>query len=248
MAHGRCTLFPEKQQTFFKQLNRWFLSEQGFYVAEAINQELVQGHNSFHGEILLQLGLCGKNAWLDNLSFKHRLILAPWTAHGVSLASSFSQIPLNRNSVDCVLAPFTVDAFWFFEDLLDEIDRILKPLGYAIFIGINPVSLWGCWLRYAHETCFGVDYHRWPRSVLTLKQGMNHRGYMQSHLSSFYYIPPMAQARWIHRLGVLNQIGKMISPLPSAFYCLVVQKYQSNPIKPYKVQDFHFREVYNARV
>ena len=53
---------------------------------------------------------------------------------------------------------------------------------------------------------------------------MLHRGYVQCNLSSFYYIPPVSSESLLHKLEILNELGKMISPCPAGFYCLVVQK------------------------
>ena len=36
----------------------------------------------------------------------------------------------------------------------------------------------------------------------------------------------------IYHLDFLNQVGKMLSPMPSAFYCLVMQKQVENYIDP----------------
>jgi hypothetical protein len=67
-------------------------------------------------------------------------------------------------------------------------------------------------------------------SSLSLKHDMLSRGYSLCLLDSFYYIPPVANRKWIHYLEFLNEVGKMVWPFPAGFYCLVMQKYQ--PIGP----------------
>lgn len=227
----RAALLLEQQQHYCKQLNRWFLSEQGLHVASAVTKELMSLKSILTGDHCIQLGLCGKNPWLSYLPFSCRFIITPWDSRQAQVASSLTQLPFDRNSIDCILSPFILDAFSASKKPLDELDRILKPMGHIIFIGINPFSFWGLWLRMSQNSCFGA-YHHWSQAVLTLKQTMAYRGYVQVHLSSFYYVPPFQQAKWLHRFEILNEIGRLVSPQPSAFYCLVMQKYQKNPIRP----------------
>lgn len=226
---SRMILLLEKQQQYFKQLNRWFLSEPGFHIAEAFAQECLLFSDKLRGSTLLQLGLCGKNPWLQAMSFQKQWIVSPFETQQTALVSSLSQLPLDRRTLDCVLSPLSLDAFSISKPL-DELDRILKPAGHIVFFGINPVSLWGLWFRYSKQSCFGAS-KQWPKSVIALKQAMMHRGYVQIHLSSFYYIPPFSSTKWLTRFEVFNEIGKMMSPMPSAFYCLVMQKCVLSPLK-----------------
>ncbi len=101
-------------------------------------------------------------------------------------------------------------------------------MGYVVFFGINPYSLWGLYLRLKRHSCFGQK----AKSVFSLQRAMLHRGYVQSYLSSFYYIPPVQTEKSLEKLKLLNLLGKMISPCPAGFYCLIMQKYQpSHPIQ-----------------
>ena len=108
---------------------------------------------------------------------------------------------------------------------MDELDRVLKPMGYIIFWGINPVSFWGMALRLGHLSLFG-DCKTKLHSVLSVKRAALERGYQQCALSTFYYIPPVSNKALIHGLEFLNEMGKMLWVFPAGFYCLIVQKYQ----------------------
>lgn len=181
-----------------------------------------------YGETLLQLGSCADNPWLQKMHYSHKWLAMPYlNSSKTTVVTSFNQLPLDRNSVDCVVAPLTMEAFLGDKNPLDEIDRVLKPMGYTIFFGINPMSLWGLRLHLGKLPCFGsLSGHL--RSVLLIKRAMLHRGYIQCYLSSFYYIPPIKNEKRLRHLEILNELGKMISPCPSGFYCLVVQKYQQH--------------------
>lgn len=51
-----------------------------------------------------------------------------------TIITSYTQLPLDRNSIDCVIVPFAMEAFSHQKNPIDEIDRVLKPMGYAIFL------------------------------------------------------------------------------------------------------------------
>ena len=108
---------------------------------------------------------------------------------------------------------------------IDEIDRVLKPMGYAILFGINPLSFWGGALAMQRLACFGPSKATLISSF-ALTRMMLHRGYRQCALTGFYYIPPVSNDYLIQKLAFLNEMGKMIWPFPAGFYCLIVQKYQ----------------------
>lgn len=219
----------DEQIIKFRALDEWFLSEQGNAIANAFFDKLALFNEFLHGDSLLQLGRCGDNSFFSSLRFKHKWIVSPYNEEGASFVSLLNQLPIDRDSVDCVIAPLTLEAFPGEKNPLDEIDRVLKPLGYVVFFGVNPMSIWGWWLRAARNTCYGQEHGR-PKSVFSLKRLMLYRGYMQCYLSSFYFIPPVKNKNLIRKLEILNEVGKMISPMPAGFYCFVVQKHQNSLI------------------
>ncbi|HHF7343990.1 TPA: methyltransferase domain-containing protein [Legionella feeleii] len=216
----------EDLKTRFYALDDWFNSPQGIHLGHAFIAELAHLSDFLYGTTLLQLGSCGDNLWLQALHYSHKWLVTPYLNPAKStLISSFTQLPLDRESVDCVIAPLTLEAFTHQKNPLDEIDRVLKPMGYAVFFGINPMSLWGVKMHLGRLPCFGA-YAGKSMSAFFVKRAMVHRGYVLCNLSSFYYIPPLKKEKWLHKLEILNELGKMIWPCPPGFYCLVAQKQQ----------------------
>lgn len=86
--------------------------------------------------------------------------------------------------------------------------------------------MWGLYIRLKRFSIFGPLAGK-PVSVLSVKRAMLHRGYILCNISSFYYIPPVSTQKWLHKLEIFNELGKMISPCPAGFYCLVVQKHET---------------------
>ncbi|MDP3704283.1 MAG: methyltransferase domain-containing protein [Legionellaceae bacterium] len=220
------------EQAKYTALDAWFKTPQGRRVAEAFASELQGVDGALSGRRLLQLGACGDNIWLPTLRFRQKWLVSPSiSAQTATIYSSVYALPIERNSVDCVLAPLTMEACSRHRNPIDEIDRILKPMGYVVFLGINPWSFWGLALRYGKVSCF--DHASVTlRSSLTLKLALLNRGYRQCLLSSFYYIPPVEHETWIHKLEFLNEMGKMIWPYPASFYCFIAQKYDPCLVMP----------------
>ncbi|MGQ3892260.1 class I SAM-dependent methyltransferase [Legionella sp. CNM-4043-24] len=214
-----------QQKSMFHALDEWFVSEQGRRVAHAFLAEVSPLKSLLYGDTLVQLGSCGHNELFRSLRYVHKTLVTPGGSPASHLLSSFMQLPIACHSVDCVIAPLTLNAFTHEKNPLGEIDRILKPGGYMVYLGINPFSLWGCWLRYARRTCFGEERGA-LHSVFSVKRAMLQRGYVQASLSGFYYIPPFSSAALIKKMEIFNVIGRMISPMPAGFFCLVLQKYQ----------------------
>lgn len=214
----------EEQINRFSSLDNWFKTPQGMRVAHAFSHELLLIKARLTGDKLIQLGHCGNNEWLSLLKYRHKWIVSPdKRLETASLCASYQYLPIDRDSIDCILLPMTLEAFPSNKNPLDEIDRILKPMGHAIFLGINPWSFWGMLFCLKRLGIFGGAGGSLT-SALKLQHMMFNRGYRQCHLTSFYYIPPVSSAFFIDSFSFLNEMGKMIWPYPAAFYCLVVQK------------------------
>jgi len=222
-------LLIEQQIEQFHSLDEWFKTPLGASVAAEFKKQLEPVLNYLKGESLLQLGHCGSNLWLDQLLFQHKWIASPQIAKDISLACSLNQIPLQRNSLDCVVSPLVMEPFSSPLFILDEIDRILKPMGYLIIFCFNPWSLWGGALKSGLLDC----YAKKPLTMYTsfyLNRILMQRGYVQRSLSHFYYLPPVKKSSTLKKMYFLNEMGKMLWPFPSGFYCYIAQKY--TPITP----------------
>lgn len=205
-------------------LNDWFLAPQGKHVARAFASEIQPFSAELSGKSLLQFGACGESPWLESLNYQNKwFVSAIYHSFDKSICASVHALPLERASVDCIVAPLTMEACAEGKNPIDEMDRVLKSMGSIILFGINPWSFWGGSLRWGRLSCF-AHASATLSSSLALKHEFMSRGYKLSWLSSFYYIPPIAHEKWIQKLDFLNQMGKMIWPYPAGFYCLIMQK------------------------
>lgn len=220
---------------FILKLDEWFESELGKNVSTSFHKEMQSIQEGFKGEYVIQLGNCGTNQFFSSLRYLRKWIVAPELGARTTLLAPLNALPFAEESVDCVIAPLINEIFPKTKSPLDEIDRILKPMGHIIFFGVNPFSFWGGWLACKGEGGF-TDQKTTLRSSFSIKRAMHHRGYMQLYFSSFYFMPPIKSMWMINKLSLINELGKVIPPWPSSFYCLVVQKCQENPIQLHSLQ------------
>lgn len=211
----------------YHALDKWFQTSEGKPVEEAILVELMRFSQLVAGKNMLQLGACGANSWLDIFKVASSWIVSPdRSGKSVDFVSFIDQLPLDRSSVDVVIAPLTLEAFAEKISLIDEIDRVLKPMGYVIIVGINPLGAWSLAARLGFFSCFGEQKPA-IHSPFKMNRLFLQRGYRQCILKGFWYIPPFKNPQWIKRLNFLNEVGKILWPFPSGFYCYIAQKYET---------------------
>jgi SAM-dependent methyltransferase len=219
-------------------LDDWFQTAQGQSVAEEFVSQLQAHQSKFVGNNLLQLGNCGKNPWLSLFKFKNLWITSTNNhCRSNSMLAESDQLPFDRNSIDYIIAPLTLEFSLDNDRLLNEIDRVLKPMGYVIFLDINPFSLWG--LKFALQSYFESKYLHLT-SFFKLQNAMEARGYQQCFLKHFYFIPPIQNKQWLKRLQFLNHMSEIITPAPAGFYCTVMQKYQENLLTSWENSALYF--------
>ena len=197
----------------------------GQKVSGSIINELDNLNEYLYGNTVLQIGCCGTNDFLTHLHFSHKWIMSPFLVNNHhSIISNMHSIPLDKHSLDCVIAPLSLELLDDVNHTLFELDRVLKPQGYLVIVGINPWSFWGASVRtgYPFELSHAVTK---LYSSLSLKRILFNHDYQQFSHSNFYYLPPLTHHSILNKLELFNLIGKMLWPFPSGFYCLVMQKH-----------------------
>lgn len=209
-----------------QNLDEWFLGPQGTDVLAHIDARLLELTSRLHGDTIIQLGATGKQDLLSHFSFNHRYVISPtyFDKNGY-IRTSFEYLPLLKDSCHAIIAPLRLNLFDAKHWPIDELDRVLNPLGHIVVVGINPLSLWGLYARFGCLQMLGYK-RRAMKSFIRLKKALEHRGYTQCHFSRFYYLPPLETNGMIQRLQFLNQMGELAASWPAAFYLLVMQKYE----------------------
>lgn len=140
----------ESAQSSSAALARWYLSPAGEQAAEELAQRLqrlAQTAFGYHALVLgpVAMGMSSKLDWaaLLNVSLTAGVDAAKQsipgeTAYVCALADA---LPFESESIDVVLAPHLLETRHNPHELLQEIDRVLRPEGRLFIVGINPSSL-----------------------------------------------------------------------------------------------------------
>lgn len=132
---------------------------------------------------------------------------------------SLSLLP---DSIDVILLPHILE---FAEDpyqVLRESDLILRPDGYMIIVGFNPVSSWG--LRKLFSFKQAVPWSgvfRWSHRIKDWLKLLNFEVIRCDH---FFYRPPVANEKIFSCLKFLEYLGKYLFPFLGGIYIVVARK------------------------
>jgi hypothetical protein len=217
-------LLIELQIRPFRALDEWFTSALGQSIGRDFSNEISQQAELLRGETLVQLGNCGTNPWLSQFNYAKKWIVSPYPIEsGIAVEGSLNQLPFDRNSLDCLVAPLTLEPFGTRLSLLDEIDRVLSPMGLLVGMSLNPWSAWGIAMKLGLLPCYGGHKVK-MRTALTMNRTWIQRGYKQLSLSYFCYRLPINNEVVLKKMAFFDEVGKMLWPIPSGFYCFIVQK------------------------
>ena len=211
------------EQQHFDVLATWYETPLGQKVAAQVKDQLTQHFSNFFGYHSVQLGLPNMPHWLHTVPISHTTVMQPWPDEQLDLQSQFHRLPFADNSLDFMLLPHTLEHCAHPGALLDEVSRVLIPHGRAVFVGFNLYSLWGV-KRYFHCLRSAQWGGRW-HSPLSLNALLADHSLATEHVDTFFYRPPLANARSLERLYFLEKLGQLAWPYPGGLYCCVAKKY-----------------------
>ena len=214
----------------FQAFNNYFFTRHGRFLAKEIKKNLQLILPSLPGERLLQLGIEEHSDWLHSSKIDKKIVLLPYKdTQQCSAHTSMYDLPLTTHSIDVALCPFTLEILDNELSFISEVDRVLTENGLIVFIGVNPVSLWGAARFIGSPAFYGKHYLSFSRANRVINLCLNF-GYRLKHLSRFCYWPPCVKHDSSRRF--FEAMGKMILPFPANFYLLVMHKETFQPITP----------------
>jgi SAM-dependent methyltransferase len=201
-------------------LPAWLLTPPGRYLLAWEQAQVAAAVADRFGFHALQLGLPELPGLAAN-RMPHR-----WVA-GVDLQCDFDALPFESASLDLVLLPHALELAADPHALLREVERVLRPEGRLIILGLNPASLWGlrqnlAWLR--------------PRREPYLPRAGEFIGYWRLRdwlrLLSFdveaarfgLYRPPLSTEAWLQRWQWVDGVGSRWWPVLGAVYFIQAVK------------------------
>ena len=135
----------EQNPHFPESVRQWLqtpLGEQLLQLETRLVEEAIDG---FFGEECLQLGLWGEaNTFLRHSRTQRQWLVDPGLDGGSpSCVGEFHRLPVQDNSIDCVLLPHVLDYSDRPHAILREVDRVLTAHGHIMILGFKTGGLWG---------------------------------------------------------------------------------------------------------
>jgi SAM-dependent methyltransferase len=215
-------------------LASWLKTPPGQYLLAWEQALLDKNLADVFGFHALQLGLPELQALREN-RMPHRWLATDIHANAGSAAvlCDFDALPFDSLSLDLVVLPHTLELSTDPHRALREVERVLRPEGRVVVLGLNPASSWGV-RQYAgrlmrrlgcgtDEALFlpnegeFIAYRRlrdWLQ-LLSFDIDVGHFG---------CYLPPLSSRRWLARLQWLEACGERWWPVLGAVYCVVAVK------------------------
>lgn len=211
--------------------DNWLASPPGQCVMRWEAEHLGDAVVDMFGYYALQLGFLELDALAAN-RMPHRIRVSRQVADLRSavrkpdlVVSGFEELPLDSQSVDLVVLAhqleFSVDP----HQVLREADRVLRPEGRLVVVGLNPLSLWG--LRQSVVLrplapflppigqLIGMPRLRDWMKLLSFEIDSGHYG---------CYVPPCRTQKWLDRMHFMERAGDRWWPICGALYMVSAVK------------------------
>jgi SAM-dependent methyltransferase len=216
----------------------WLATPAGQYVMRWETEQLSRLVVDMFGYYALQLGFLELDALQSN-RMPHRIrVSLPGEGQGSTaaghppaapspdlLVGGFEELPLESQSVDLVVLPHQLEFSAAPHQILREVDRVLRPEGRLVVVGMNPLSLWGLRQSLARRPfapflpptgqLIGIPRLRDWMKLLSFEIDSGHYG---------CYAWPCRTQRWLDRLGFLENAGDRWWPICGAVYMVSAVK------------------------
>jgi SAM-dependent methyltransferase len=217
------------------ELADWLQTPPGQYLLAWERQQMDAAVADLFGFHALQLGLPELPGLQANrmphrwLALDHLQVLANAPAGAVALHCEFDELPFEAASLDLVVLPHALELARDPHKTLREVERVLRPEGRLVILGLNPASAWG--LRqnlgrllpsrsrrlFLPRTGDFIGYWRlrdWLRLLSFEVEGARFGAYS----------PPLRSAKWLTRWRWIEGIGSRWWPVLGAVYFIVAVK------------------------
>ena len=142
-------------------VNKWLTSPLGTALVQQEGRVVEEALDGIFGEQCLQLGLWGEaNAFLRHARTQRTALLDIGAAHGreslpaaggdasrprgaPTIIGQLHNLPIQNDSIDCVILPHVLDFSDRPHAILREVDRVLTRDGHVVILGFKTGGLWG---------------------------------------------------------------------------------------------------------
>ncbi|HHH36431.1 MAG TPA: methyltransferase domain-containing protein [Gammaproteobacteria bacterium] len=217
-------------------LREWYAGALGQRVLETEHRLLAEVLPDLFGYHLVQVGQPVSEDLLQSSRISHRVVVEEATVDTPPMSGVRGRadaLPLQRDSVDVLLLPHTLEFAAHPHEVLREAERVLVAEGHLVILGFNPWSLWGLW-RLLRGRGGRPPWCGNFRSLLKLRDWLALLGFDIVMTRMYCYRPPLSNAALMGRLGFLECLGRRWWPVLGGAYVLVARKrvVGLTPIRP----------------
>ncbi|WP_077034995.1 class I SAM-dependent methyltransferase [Pelomonas sp. KK5] len=216
------------------ELAEWLQTPPGQYLLAWEQAQLDGAVADLFGFHALQLGLPELGGLAAN-RMPHRWLAldgapAAGATQAVALLCEFDELPFEAASLDLVVMPHTLELARDPHQTLREVERVLRPEGRLVILGLNPASFWG--LRQNLGLLRGRSKARpgyLPREndrigYWRLRDWLRLLNFDVDRARFGIYAPPLRSAKWLARWHWIERIGQRWWPVLGAVYFIVSVK------------------------
>jgi SAM-dependent methyltransferase len=214
------------------ELAQWLQTPPGRYLLDWERGQLDAAVADLFGFHALQLGLPELPALASNRMPQRWLALdglgQPVEGACVSVYCEFDELPFATASLDLVVLPHALELARDPHRTLREVERVLRPEGRLIVVGLNPASLWG--LRQNLGRLFSRKRKLFlPRAgdfigYWRLRDWLRLLGLEVDAARFGCYAPPLRTEKWLQRWHWTESVGSRWWPVLGAVYFISAVK------------------------
>lgn len=139
-----CYSFAMRQHHHLKQWDKWLSQGEGANLLAAEKHVLAKLLPNYLGNFLVLLGVPSQKSLMTKSPIPQKLMITPVLhkpADAMHIEGGWDELPIQTACVDCVVLAHTLEYGENPQRLLTESCRIVKPEGFIMVIGFNPLSL-----------------------------------------------------------------------------------------------------------
>jgi SAM-dependent methyltransferase len=218
-------------------LQSWYRTELGQQLAMVEADLLAETLPNLFGYHLLQLGRLCSEDWLSSSRVSHCAVMdfqPPLVSTDERrLFGLPDQLPIQTDSVDVMILPHVLEFSLRPHAVLREAERVLIPEGHLVMLVLSPRSMWVLW-RWLFGWRRKIPWCGRFLSPARIRDWMELLGFDVIQIQGYFYRPPVQSKHLMHRLGVLERLGRRIWPMLGAGNLIVARKrvVTVTPIRP----------------
>jgi len=215
------------------------------WLSEGLGKKLLEAEREFlpsvlsdcYGRHALLIGVPHQVSLLKFTSIPQQVLLSPLLDKNKtipSIESDYTHLAIASASVDLVLVPHSFEFLDNPQQLITEACRIVKPEGYIIIFGFNPLSLWG--IKKSSEKHNKIPWSLNFISPNTVKNWLLLSDFQLVKQNKLLFRPPIQHhAKFYEKLKIMEWLGSKLWTPFGGVYMLMAQA-KVIPLTPIKVR------------